>query len=145
MSTTTVVRTVHAPVADVFAATAHISNFADVVPGIVKVHFVSEQTEGVGTRFEETRLMGKREVTTTLEVTEYVLNEKTRIVSDEGGTIWDTLFTFREVDGATELTLSMEARPYKLLAKLMNPLIKGMIQKAIEGDMDAVKAWCEKA
>ena len=31
----------------------------------------------------------------------------------------------------------LDARAYKLLPKLMNPLIEGMIQKAVEKDMDA--------
>ena len=38
----------------------------------------------------------------------------------------------------------LDARAYKLLPKLMNPLIEGMIQKAVEKDMDAVKAYCER-
>ncbi len=39
--------------------------------------------------------------------------------------------------------LIMDARAHSLLPRLMNPLIKGMIQKAIEKDMDTVKAYCE--
>lgn len=38
----------------------------------------------------------------------------------------------------------MDANAYRLLAKLFNPLIKGMIRKFIEKDMDAVKAYCER-
>ena len=38
----------------------------------------------------------------------------------------------------------MDARAHKLPPKLMNPLIKGMVQKAVEKDMDAVKAYCER-
>ena len=37
----------------------------------------------------------------------------------------------------------MDARPYKLLAKLTTPLTKGMFRKAIEKDMDAVKVYGE--
>jgi hypothetical protein len=67
-----------------------------------------------------------------------------RIVSDTNGTIWDSLFTVRSDGNNTALTMSMEARPYKLLPKLMTPLIMGMLQKAVESDMDAVKSYCEE-
>jgi hypothetical protein len=38
----------------------------------------------------------------------------------------------------------MDARPYKLMARVMNTLIGGMVKKAVEKDMDSVKAYCEK-
>ena len=48
------------------------------------------------------------------------------------------------VDGKTDLTMIMAARPYKLMQKMMIPMIKGMVSKALEKDMDAVKIYCEK-
>lgn len=144
MPRTSVTRTVQAPLEKVFDAVAHIESFSKVVPDITNVEFLSESRTGVGTRFKETRIMGKREATTELEVTQYVPNERVRMVADEGGTIWDTVFTTTATgDGAVELTMVMDAKPYKLLAKMFNPLIRGFIQKAIEKDLDAVKAHCE--
>lgn len=146
MGRTTVVRTVRAPIERVFDTVAHCENFSTVVPDIEGVEFLTESRSGVGTRFRETRRMGKRVGTTELEVTEYVPNERVRLVSDQGGTIWDTVFTTRPAaDGAVELKMVMDARPYRLVAKLMNPLIGGFIRKAIESDLDAVKAYCEEA
>ena len=145
MSRTTVTRTIAAPVSEVFDAVADIRNFQKVVPDIVGVEFLSEQKVGVGARFKETRKMGKREATTELEITEYEPGDHVRLVSDAGGTIWDTVFRVSDLgEGKTELTMVMDAKAYKLLSKCMNPLIKGFIRKAIEKDMDAVKAWCEK-
>ena len=114
------------------------------MPDIIRVEFLSEQKTGVGTRFRETRRMGKRESSTDLEVTEYVPKERVRIVADQGGTIWDTVFTVQGMPGGgVELAVVMEARAYRLLAKLFNPLIKGMVRKAIEKDLNAVKAHHE--
>jgi len=145
MSTTTVTRTICASAESVFEAVAHIENFSKIVPEIRKVEFLSEQKFGVGARFKETRLMGKREGTTTIEVTEYASPERVRMVADEGGTIWDTTFTIRPTAAdQVELVMVMEARAHKFFAKLINPLIKGMIRKFIEKDLDAVKAHCEK-
>jgi carbon monoxide dehydrogenase subunit G len=145
MSTTTVVRSIDAPIALVFKTVAEIENFRQAVPHITKVEFLSEQKVGVGARFRETRLMKGREASSELEVTSYVQDEHIRLVSDQGGTLWDTVFTVVELGGQVELKMVMEARAYKLAAKLFNPLIKGMIRKAIEQDMDAVKAHCERA
>lgn len=144
MSCTTATRSIQAPLDLVFDTVANIENFRQVVPDILKVEFLSETKLGVGARFRETRRMGKREASTTLEVTEYVPNERIRLVSDQGGTIWDSVFTTRALSpNEVELTLTMDANAYRLLAKLFNPLIKGMVQKALEKDMDAVKVWCE--
>ena len=136
-------RQIQAPVEQVFDVVAHVENFQQAVPEIVGIEYLSEAHKGVGTRFQETRRMGKREVTCALEVTEYEAGEHVRIVSDAGGTVWDTVFRVKANDGGTELTMAMDDRPYKLLAKLFTPLIRGMVRKAVEKDMDAVKAFCE--
>lgn len=144
-TTTTIKRTIGAPVARVFDTVAHIENFKQAIPHIIEAEFLSEQKSGVGTRFRETRDMNGKKATVELEVTEYVENEHVRIVSDTHGTVWDSVFRVKEDEGGRcELTFVMEARPHKFLAKIMTPLAKGMIAKAIEKDMDAVKAYCEQ-
>ena len=145
MGRTEVTRTIEAPIESVFETVAHIENFQKVVPAIVNVEFLSDSITGVGTKFRETRKMGKRENTTELEVTEYVSNERVRLVADQGGTIWDTVFTVAPMsEGKVELKMVMDANAYKLSAKLVNPMIKALVRKAIESDMDAVKAYCER-
>lgn len=144
MTRTVVTRTINAPIERVFSVVADIRNFSQAIPHIEKVEFLSESQLGVGTRFRETRLMKGREATVELEVTEYVTNDHVRLVSDAHGTVWDTLFTVEEADGKTTLTMVMDAKAKRLLAKLMNPMIKGMIQKAVEADLDSVKAYCER-
>ena len=85
MTTTHVETRIHAPVDEVFRTVADIHNFATAVPEIVDVEFLSERRSGVGTRFRETREMGSRSASTVLEVTEYVENERVRLVSEAGG------------------------------------------------------------
>ena len=138
-------RDIHAPVEQVFDTIAHIENFQKAIPDIVRVEFDSEQKRGKGTRFRETRRMGKREATVALEVTDYQANDKVRIVSDAGGTIWDTTFTVKPLgEGKTRMTMAMDDKAYKLMAKLFVPLIRPMVRKHIEKDMDAVKVFCEQ-
>ncbi len=147
MTRTTVSTTILAPVDAVFDLIADPVNYTRAVPQITKVEFLTEQRSGVGTRFRETREMGSREAATELEVTEYVKNERVRMVSDAGGTIWDSVFTVTPTgDGsATELQLVMEARPYRPLARVVVPLTKRIVAKAVTGDIDAVKAYLENA
>ena len=132
----------------VFKTVSDINNFSQAVPHIVSAEILSDTKSGLGTRFKETRLMKDKESTTELEITEleiteFVENDRVRMVADSHGTIWDTVFTVKPAGEGTDLELTMDARAYKLLPKIMNPLIKGMIRKAVERDMDAVKAYCE--
>lgn len=145
MTRFTTKRTIDAPVHKVFDTVANIENFSKAVPHITNVEFLTDTHRGVGAKFRETRLMRGREATTDLEVTEYVDGESVRMVSDAGGTIWDTVFRVRPVGDSTELGMAMTAAPYKMMAKLVTPLIKGMVAKAVEADMDSVKSYCESA
>lgn len=144
MPTHTATRIIDAPPELVFEVIAHIQNFSKAVPHIEKVEFLTEQHEGVGTRFAETRTMNGRKATVTLEVTEYEPPSRVRIVSDEAGTVWDSVFTVEAEGDKAKLTLAMEERAYKLMAKVMNPLIRGTVRKGLEADLDAVKAYCEE-
>ncbi len=143
MAQVTVQRHIAAPVDRVFQAVAHIENFAKAVPQISNVEFLTESHVGVGTRFRETRVMHGKEASTELEVTEYEPNDRVRLVADSHGTVWDTVFTVKPANGGTDLEMVMDAKAYKLLAKLMNPLVCRMISKYVAADMDAVKAYCE--
>ena len=136
-------RQIAAPVERVFDVVAHVENFREAVPDIVRVEYTSATRKGPGTRFKETRRMGRREATVELEVTEYEPNERVRIVSDAGGTVWDTTFRVTPSGGGTELSMVMDDRPHKLLARLFTPLVRPMVRKAVGRDMDAVQAFCE--
>ncbi|MEM7481920.1 MAG: SRPBCC family protein [Acidobacteriota bacterium] len=145
MTTMTDSRTIQAPQKLVFRTVSEIDHFSQAVPHITEVEFLTEERSGVGTRFRETRLMKGREATTELEVAEYQPPERVRMVADSHGTVWDSVFTVHpEGDSASVLTLTMEGRPHKLLARIVNPLIAGAVKRALADDMDAVKAYCEE-
>lgn len=141
--TTVVRRTIDAPPELVFRTVSDIREFSKAVPDIVSVEFLSEGRSGVGTRFRETRRFGKREAATELEVTEYEPGRLIRLVSESGGTEWDSVFTVAGDGEGTRLELVMDARPRGFLARITGALMGGMIRRALEKDMDAVKAFCE--
>lgn len=143
MSKVQVIRVIQASPDVVFQTVSDIANFSQAVPHIQDIEFLSETQRGIGTRFRETRLMRGREYKTELEVTEFVENERVRLVADEGGTIWDSVFTVASRGDGTRLTMDMEARPYKLMSKIITRLIQPVVQRGVEDDMDCVKTYCE--
>lgn len=141
--------TVVAPIELVFETVAHIENFAKALPQLIGYEFLSEQETGVGTRFIETRESVGKETRTELEVSEYVANEYVRLVADENGTVWDTLFSFRtRVDRmkgeVTEIKVVMNARAHAWGPRLLNPIMRKMFKSAIGNDMDNVRQYCER-
>ncbi len=86
-------RTINAPLEKVFSTLADIRQFSQAIPHITDVQILSAQQQGLGTRFRETRIMKGKEFQTELVVTEYVENERIRLVANAHGTIWDSTFT----------------------------------------------------
>lgn len=89
----TLVRSIDAPVERVFRTVADVTQFSQAIPHVVRVEFLSNVRSGIGARFRETRVTKGVEASTELEVTEYVENDRVRIVSEAGGAVWDTVFT----------------------------------------------------
>ena len=137
-------RVIDARIDKVFQTLASVENFSKAVTHITNIEFLTESHYGTGTRFRETRLMNGKEATTELEVTEHVENERVRMVADEGGTIWDTVFEVDQQEANVKISMKMDAKPHNFLAKILTPMILGMVAKAVEKDMDAVKAFCEQ-
>ena len=143
MSSIRTARTIAASIEEVFDCVAHIDRFREAIPHILEVEHLNEITAGVGARFRETRVMGKREATTELEVTEYEAPRLVRLVFDTGGAVWDTTFSLSELGASTRMEMVMEARPHSLLARLTVPLFGRVVARAVEADMDEIKAFCE--
>ena len=138
-----VIKTIKAPIDIVFATVSDIRQFSKALPHVSDFEILSDIQMGDGTRFRETRIMNGKENTGEFEVTEYISNEKVRIVTDSHGTVWDTLFELTHQQNETLLTLTMEAKAYQLIPKIINTFIRKMVLKAVEQDMDFVKKFCE--
>ncbi len=138
-------RTIRAPREAVFEVSAHIEGYAEIIPEITEVEFLTEQRVGVGTRFRETRRAGRRAATTELAVTEYEPPTRVRLVADAGGTTWDTLFTYLTTREGTEIHLRMDVRPRTLLARLTTRFMTGFVVRGIESDLDAIKRHFERS
>lgn len=145
MTRVVVERAIEAPAEDVFRYVTDIERLPDNNPDVVSVEFLTDSRTGVGTRFRETRRMGNREMVSEIEVTEYQANERARMVNDMNGTVWDTEFMVTPIDVGTLFRITMDARPYKLVPRIMVPIMKGFFAKGIEKYADDVRSGCEAA
>jgi hypothetical protein len=143
MASLTVVRTIHSPASTVFETIADPRGYAQAIDGVTNLEILPGPASGAGLRFRQSRTLSGRSGTMDFEVTEYVPDARVRIVNETHGTVWDSMFTMEPSAGGTTLRMRMDARPGRLLARLMMPIVMRMIRKAVEGDMDAVKTFSE--
>jgi hypothetical protein len=142
-SEVTILRTIRAPVGNVFQTISRPEKFSEAIPDILNIEIVSPQKYGVGTRFRETRMMNGKQAVAEMEVAEQIEDQLLRLVSEMGGSTWDSRFTLRPQGPSVELELLMTARANNLFSRLLNPMLMGMVKKAVGSDMDHVKAHCE--
>ncbi len=143
MPTVQFTRDIAASAQTVFDTVANPQAFADAIPNVERVEFLSDATSGTGTRFWEVRTVKGKPVSTALEVTDFDPGKLVRIVSDAGGTIWDSVFEVSDSPSGCTLTLTMDARPHNIAARLLTPLIMGMVKRNLSADMDHLKSHCE--
>ena len=143
MTTVRVTRSIRAEPAAVFEALSDVRRLPEVFPVVAGVEVLEGDGHGVGTRFRETRRMGKREMVTELEVVELVPNRRVRMVADSHGTVWDSVMSVTPTGTGCELDITMDCRAHALLPRLMNPLMKGLYRKGLVDHAEAVARWCE--
>ena len=140
-------KSINAPLERVFEVFADISKAQDRIDGITKIEMLSDITHGLGTRWRETRVMFGREATEEMEISVFQPNQSYEVVAASRGVEYHSIYTFTEHDGGTLVEMVFSGKPISFVAKLMTPLgylFKGATQKALEDDMDALKAVCEQ-
>jgi len=143
MACVTVVRNISAPPDAVFHTVADPERFTKAIVGVTRLEFLTKTTSGVGTRFRQTRLMKGKPSTMDFEITEYVENQRVRIVNQTHGTVWDSVFTIEPEGATTRLTMRMDAKTEQRAVRFMLPFVCFLVRKAVGVDLDDVKAACE--
>ena len=144
MARVTITRNIEAAADVVFQAVADPKQFAQAISGVTRLDFLSPSASGVGTRFRQSRTLNGKEMTMDFEVTEYLPNQRVRIVNETHGTVWDSVFTVSPAASRTTLTMVMNTRSRPLIARLLMPVICLLIRKSVAKDIDAVKTYCER-
>lgn len=143
MSMITVERHIAAPDAIVFDAIANFETLPESNPDVLGVEFLTEARSGVGTRFRETRRVGRKTQAFELEITEYAPG-RLRTVCDTDGITWDTTMTVEPTDDGSVLRMVMHARGHsrgkRVFARLFTPLFR----RGIKGHLMRLQGYCER-
>ena len=135
-------RRIAAPPQRVWDVVSNIAGAADTIESVASVELLTGQTIGVGTRWNETRVVFGRQHTETLEVTAFDPPTCYVVEGDScGAHFTSTIRCAPEDDGATMLTMTMASEPRTMIAKLLNPLARlatRSMRKMLDQDLDDI-------
>ncbi len=141
MSTVTVEQHIAAPRDTVFAAIATPERQPELNPDVLRVEFIGPQTHGAGTRFRETRRMGKKTRDFEIEFTEYAPGHL-RTICEADGVTWDTTMTVEDTDSGSRLRMTMHARAHSLGKRLMVRLFAPLFRRGMAAHMRRLADYC---
>lgn len=132
-----------------WAAITNIDRAAEIISGIQELEIVERPARGlVGFKWRETRLLFDKPATAEKWITEAVDHEFYRTRTEDGGFVFVTTRRLSGGDGRLTLTESHESRPQTLKARLvsipMRLFFMGVIRKAVQRDLDDIKAAVER-
>jgi len=137
-------RTIDAAPERVFALMANPEAFNKAIPDGREVEYLNDVRSGVGMRLRAWRMNRGKRLGFDQEVTEFVPGQRVRMLNVTHGVLWDGVFDVRREGRGAVLSLTMDAVTRNPVVRLMNLFIHGMVQRALEKDLDAVKAYCER-
>ena len=148
MSSLTVSTQVAAPVDQVFAVFTELDKAAERIPDITALEVLTDGPFGEGTRWRETRLMFKKEATEEMWVTGFDPPRSYTVEAASHGMKYATLFRFTEEGGGTKVSWTFEGTPQtlgtKIMAPVLNLMMKGVMKKCMLGDLEALRDVCER-
>jgi len=143
MSIVTVERDIAAPEAVVFAAIADFERLPETNPDVLRIEFLSETKTGSGTRFRETRRMGRKTQDFELHITECAPG-RLRTVCDTDGITWDTTMTVTPTAGGSTLRMVMDARGHSRGKRVFAWVFAPFFRRGISSHITRLQAYCER-
>lgn len=145
MKPVTVSTTIGADPDRVYAAVIDIERLPKTSPDTVAITFLGDQRTGAGTRFRETRSMGKQTADFDLELAECDAQARTaRFISDMDGTVWDTRMQVIAQGDGSHVSFTMEAHTKSVIKRAIFGLMRGVFRKAMDRQVQALKRYCER-
>ncbi len=139
-------RDVAAPPARVFAVASDLRGAAGRVRAITKLEVLTDGPIRVGTRFRETRKMGRREATEEMEVVAMDPPRSYAFGCESCGCRYRMEMRCVPKGTGTELQMHFQAEPLTFFAKVMGALLKPFAKKMMSGctrDLDDIAAHAE--
>lgn len=142
----TVERHIPASQSRVWEVVSNLHDAANAIEAITKIEVLTGEEIGPGTRFTETRVMFRREVTETMEITAWNPPESYVVGGESCGARFETVIRCTpDGDDATMLSMTMKTTPVSFVAKLMRPIagiMMGSMRKMIARDLDDISRAC---
>lgn len=132
----------------VWKAMTDKENISKVIPGIEKVQVLEKPKSGiVGLKWTETRTLFGKTASETMWVTEASDLDYYKTRAESHGAVYLSSIEMKPASGGTELTMRFKGQPVTFGAKLfwllMGWAFAGPTRKAMQKDLDAVKASLE--
>jgi hypothetical protein len=146
MQPISVTKRVEAPVSQVFTTFTDLASAPERVQGIVEMELLTDGPVGIGTRFRETRVMFGKRATEEMEIVAFERDKSMLVQASSHGSEYLSKFTFDAKGDATDVTMTFNAKPITVMAKLMSPLGKlmaGTMKKCVEKDLEDLKRCVE--
>lgn len=134
---------VEAPAETVFAKVSDIEGSSVHQPKIKRIEMLTPGPVGIGTRWNETRAMGKKEATLTLEITEFDPPRSYTVECDSAGTHYTTTISAEPAGDASTLRATVHAKPSGFFAGLLAKMVMGMMRTEIHEDLLCIKRAAE--
>lgn len=136
-----------APQDTVWKCITDIERAHERIPAIRRIEILSPQRHGLGLRWRETRIMFGKEATEVMEITQWRPPHEYVTSAQSHGSDYRCTLSVAPTAAGSMLSFHFTATPLTLTAKvmgtLMAPLLRGAITKALQGDLNAIKASCE--
>jgi hypothetical protein len=139
--------TIAAPAADVFALFTDLENAAGRIRAIRQLELLTGGPVGAGTRFRETRVMFGTEQTEEMEIIAFDPPHSYTVRCVSGGMEYRTEFWFVSVGAGTRVEQELTVRPLTFTAKLMTPFSRLMLtplKRFLEQDLRDRKQIAER-
>ena len=146
MATITVANQIAAPVHRVFDFFTDIGSGSAHVAGIKKIEMMTPGRFGLGTKWLETREVLGITDSAEMEVTSFERDRTYTITHHKGGVRIDTVFWFKPVNDATNVTVEFEIESDGLPPGLLAPLnwaIAGKVRDVLGHDLADLKTSLE--
>jgi hypothetical protein len=134
---------INKPVTDVFNFVTAEGNYSKFQAGVVDV-IESGPRNMVGSQFTEVRKFMGQEMRTTLEITEFVPNQKWAAKVVKGPVPYNVLVTYEPLNGGTKYTTLVEGEPTGFF-KIAEGMVAGQLEKSLAEDEAKLKELLEKA
>ena len=139
---------INAPRQDVWSIITDIDNAAGRISAIESLEVLERPAHGiVGLEWTETRLMFGKSASETMWITAAEEGRYYETEARNHSAVYRSRLDVTDSGEGTELTMSFAGEAQSLVAKLMSalmtPFMKGSMQKAIQKDLDDIKAFAQ--